>query len=175
MQPQTLQSRAASSPDVPVQDFRPPDVPVRVRFFPGRSSPGSVRLSACPCVTPGVPVQGAPLPCGFFLAVDAPVRDTVPPFFLLPASPVVSFCAAPSSPSLSHLTCVFFVSSPFRSLLLFMFSLTGLPLFLLTAPPLTPLSPATLASSPLVPLPVFSRPDDPVRVALLPAGTFFPG
>ena len=62
MQPQTLQSRAASSPDVPVQGFRPPDVPVRGCFFPGCSSLGSLRLSACRFIPPDAPVLGDPLP-----------------------------------------------------------------------------------------------------------------
>ena len=46
--PRTFQSRAASSPDVPVQGLLPPDVPVRVRCSPGCSSPGSICL--CPLV-----------------------------------------------------------------------------------------------------------------------------
>ena len=67
-----------------------------------------------------------------------------------------------------------------RSLLLFMLSLTDLPLVLAAAASSSLCSPGRsnpglLASSPDIPVQGFCPRDVPVRVALLPAGTLFPG
>ena len=134
-----------------------------------------MRLSARHCLPPDVPVQGGSLLCGFSLAPDAPVRG-----ILLLALPVVSFYAAPSSPSLLSSRFMFLVFSLIRSLFLFIFSLPGLPFFLATAASSSFCSPGRsnpgpLASSPDVPVLGFCPPAVSVRLALLPAGTFFPG
>ena len=71
VQPCTLQSRVASTSDVLVQGLHHPDVPVRVRCFPGCSSPGCMLLSVSPS-SPSPPFSRllffvSSLPCSLLL------------------------------------------------------------------------------------------------------------
>ena len=99
LQPRTILSQAAASPDAPVPGLRPPDVPVRVFCFPGYSSPGSTCLlllllplpfscSSHPVSPPTLAIVHAPLtPCRFLPpppllppgAPDAPIHRRLAP------------------------------------------------------------------------------------------------
>ena len=146
----TFHSRAVASPDVQVQGFRPPDLPVRGHCLPGCSNPGSVRLP--PLLLP-LPVSCFSRPvspplltpvqallfgscrrrCSFLtepwpLSLDDVLYRSLPvdpdwlrcfPGCFHPGSMCLAASPSSLSPPASRLCS--FLSSPIRSLLLFLF------------------------------------------------------